>query len=306
MDLVGIVNQWGVALVFVVVLIDLAGLPLPAPPLLLVAGALSIDGSMRPDLLLFSAVAASLLADHAWFLVGRRHGRRLLATICRISLSPDICVSRTDALLGKYGPALLLFAKFVPGVSAVSIPTLAAMGVRYWTFLRFDLAGCLIWCGAYIGAGAIFSHEVDRLLTTMHLLGAGSLAVATALLALYVGARYLQRRRLMRLHDLVRIAPGELAALLNAGEPIAIVDARSALARSSDPRVLPRSVMLEDPRAIAALPAELRAQTVVTFCTCPNEASAAFVAELLMKAGYAKVRVLTGGVEALDVLAARG
>jgi hypothetical protein len=76
------------------------------------------------------------------------------------------------------------------------------------------------------------------------------------------------------------------------------------LARASDPRPLPRSVVLEDPRAIGTLSGALAGKAaVVTFCTCPNEASAAFVAELLLKAGYRNVRVLTGGERALEVLA---
>ena len=303
MELAGVLHHWGLALVFVVVLVDLGGLPLPATPLLVIAGAVSVEGSLRAELVLLAAFAAALMADHMWFFVGRRHGRKLLETVCRISLSPDICVNRTDELLGRYGPSLLLFAKFMPGVSAVSIPTMAAMGVKYGRFIRYDAAGCLIWCGTYIGAGLIFSREIDRVLDTMSWLGSRIIVVIAALLALYIGAKLWHRRRLMRLHGLVRIAPREVAAFIEEGSDFVILDARSQVARSSDPRVLPKSMTLEDPTAIEALPLELREKIVVTFCTCPNEASAAFVADLLIKAGYSRVRVLTGGTDALDALA---
>jgi rhodanese-related sulfurtransferase len=113
----------------------------------------------------------------------------------------------------------------------------------------------------------------------------------------------LHRRSLTRLHRLVRISPLEVGQLLDDEDDFVIVDARSRVARSSDPRQLPRSIVLDDLRAVDTLPRELREKTVVTFCTCPNEASAAFVAELLIKAGYRNVRVLTGGTGALDVLA---
>lgn len=305
-ELAPVLGHYGVALVFGAVLLDLAGLPLPAAPWLVAAGALSLQGSLRADLVFASAFVAALIADHTWFLVGRRHGRRLLETICRISISPDICVSRTDELLGRYGPSLLLFAKFVPGVSAVSIPTMAAMGTPWRRFAAFDAAGCAIWCGAFIGAGAIFGREIDRLLAAMSRFGAGALELALAGIALYIAAKLAERRRLRRLHRLVRIEPEEVARLLEDGEDLVIVDARSRVARTSDPRSLPRSIVLEDPRAIGALPIALRARPiVVTFCTCPNEASAAFVAELLLKAGYRNVRVLTGGERALDVLVVR-
>lgn len=304
-ELAPVLAHYGIALVFGAVLLDLAGLPLPAAPWLVVAGALSVQGTLRADLVFASAFVAALIADHAWFLVGRRHGRRLLETICRISISPDICVSRTDRLLGRYGPSLLLFAKFVPGVSAISIPTMAAMGTPWRRFAAYDAAGCAIWCGAYIGAGAIFAREIDRLLAAMSRFGAGALELALAGVALYIVAKLFERRRLRRLHRLVRIEPAEVARLLEEGHDLVIVDARSRVARQGDPRELPRSVVLEDPGAIEELPAGLRMRTVVTFCTCPNEASAAFVAELLLKAGYANVRVLTGGERALDVLVVR-
>jgi membrane protein DedA with SNARE-associated domain/rhodanese-related sulfurtransferase len=302
MNVTEMLGHWGIAFIFVTILLDLGGLPLPAAPWLILAGALSVDGPMRSDLLLAAAVGAALIADHVWFFVGRRHGRKLLETVCRVSLSPDICVSRTDELLGRYGPALLLFAKYIPGVSAVSIPTMAAIGVRYRTFLAFDVAGCLIWAGGYIGAGAIFNRQVDRILDGLGWIGGGALAAIAMLIAGYVGLKLLHRRRLVRLHRLVRITPREVREWIDAGNDFVILDARSRIARSSDPRMLPHSVVLDDPRTIESLPPELRARTVVTFCTCPNEASAAFVADLLMRAGYANVRVLTGGEDALAML----
>lgn len=306
MNVVDMLNHWGIAFIFATILLDLGGLPLPAAPWLIIAGALCVEGPLRADLLLAAAVGAALIADHVWFFVGRRHGRKLLETICRISLSPDICVSRTDELLGRYGPAMLLFAKYIPGVSAVSIPTMAAIGVRYRTFLAFDVAGCVIWAGGYIGAGALFSREVDRLLDDLGLIGGGALIAIAALLITYVALKLLHRRRLVRLHDLVRITPREVGEWLDAGNDFVILDARSHVARSADPRLLPRSIVLEDPRAIESLPPALRSQTVVTFCTCPNEASAAFVADLLIHAGYGNVRVLTGGEEALEMLHGKG
>jgi len=303
MDVIGLLNHWGVALVFGVVLLEFAGLPVGASAWVIVAGGLSIGGPLRTEHVLLAAFAAALVSDHAWFFLGRRYGRKLLETVCRISLSPDICVSRTDDMLGRYGPALLLFAKFVPGVSAVSIPTLAAMGVRYRRFVAFDAAGCFIWSGLHVGVGALFHRQIDRVLDEMHFFGRNALAVGATLFLGYLALKLVHRRRLIRLHRLARIAPHEVGRMLDEGHDFVILDARSQVARASDPRSLPRSIVLQDPGAIESLPQGLRAKTVVTFCTCPNEASAAFVADLLLKTGYRNVRVLTGGDDALALLA---
>lgn len=302
MDLPALIAQWGIGLVFGLALAEQAGLPLPAAPILVVAGALAQEGAFRPELVVFAAIAACLIADHAWFLAGRKRGRAILAGICRISLSPDTCVSNADDLIARHGPALLLVAKFIPGVSAVAVPMVAARGISYSRFLLFDLAGAALWCGAYVGAGMIFSREVQRVLDTMALWGGWSVTLVVALVAIYIGLKVAHRFRLRRLYRLVRMAPAEAAPLLARGE-LLVVDARSGAARDEDPRRIPHSVAYND-GDIGALLSEAGGRTIVTFCVCPNEASAALVAERLIRAGHHRVRVLSGGEEALRLLAA--
>jgi rhodanese-related sulfurtransferase len=174
----------------------------------------------------------------------------------------------------------------------------------YRRFILFDVLGCLLWSGAYVGAGVIFSREIERLLATLGWAGGGFAAVVAVLFALYVGAKVLHRVRLQRLHRLVRISPDEMLRLLDADPALLILDARSSLARNDDPRVLPRSIVVTDDLALQALPHDARGRTLVTFCTCPSEASAALLAEKLIEAGYTRVRVLTGGADAIQLLSA--
>ncbi|HET9469503.1 MAG TPA: VTT domain-containing protein, partial [Usitatibacter sp.] len=162
MDPLALLTHWGILLVFGSVLLEHGGLPVPAAPFLVAAGALADAGAMNGEHVLLVALLACLIADHAWFLTGRRYGRRLLAGVCRLSLSPDTCVRKTDDLVARHGAALLLVAKFIPGISAVAVPTTAAMGLSYRRFLLFDALGCLAWAGAYVGGGMIFSREVNR------------------------------------------------------------------------------------------------------------------------------------------------
>jgi len=123
-----------------------------------------------------------------------------------------------------------------------------------------------------------------------------------AIFAIYIGAKVLHRRSLRRLHRLVRITPDEVAQLLHGEDEFVIIDARSSLSRIEDPRMLPRSIALDEARPIDAILQGRWEQTIITFCTCPNEASAALLAERLIRAGHARVRVLTGGTSALEVL----
>lgn len=296
------ITRWGIALVFGSVLLEHGGLPVPAAPILLGAGALAQQDALRPEYVLLAAFAACLLADHAWFLMGRRLGRRLLAGVCRLSLSPDTCVRKTDDLIMRHGTPLLLVAKFIPGVSAVAIPTAAAMGLSYRRFLLFDSMGSLLWCGTYVGAGMIFSREVNRVLEAMSMIGGWSLVILAALFALYVLAKAAHRMRLKNLYRSVLIEPREMAALLEANRDLLILDARSGLARAADPHTLPGSMQFGHDDRLERLPADARSRTIITFCNCPNEASAALLAQKLIRAGYERVRVLAGGNDALAEL----
>jgi membrane protein DedA with SNARE-associated domain/rhodanese-related sulfurtransferase len=297
-----LLNRRGLLLVFLWVLVEQSGIPLPAVPLLVTAGALAQEGALRPEWVVATALAACLIADHAWFIAGRLRGRALLAGICRLSLSPDTCVRKTDDLIARHGANLLLVAKFIPGVSAVAIPTAAAMGMSYGRFLLFDTVGALAWSGIYVGAGMIFSREVQKLLDGMGMIGGWSLLVIVLAFALYILWKVAYRLRLKRLYNLVRIGPEEMAELLRLDSDIVLVDARSRLAREEDPRRFPGAIEYDEGDVAAVLPRESHARIIVTFCTCPNEASAALLAHQLLTRGYKRVRVLTGGEEALSVL----
>ena len=305
MDPVALLARWGILLVFGSVLLEHGGLPIPAAPLLVAAGALAQEGGMRPESVLLAALFACLVADHFWFLTGRRYGRRLLAGVCRLSLSPDTCVRKTDDLISRHGAPLLLVAKFIPGVSAVAIPTAAAMGLPYRRFLAFDALGSVMWSGAYVGAGMIFSREVNKVIEVLGMAGGWSIVFVLALLALYIGLKVAHRWRLRSLYRLVRITPAEMTGLLEGGQDLLILDARSDLARQDDRRVLPRSIVVGHEDVFDLLPRDARDRMIITFCTCPNEASAAVLAERLIKAGYSRVRVLTGGTDALEMLKTR-
>ncbi|MGZ5100019.1 MAG: VTT domain-containing protein [Usitatibacter sp.] len=212
---------------------------------------------------------------------------------------------KTDDLIARHGASVLLVAKFIPGVSAVAIPTAAAMGLSYRKFLAYDAVGCMLWIATYVGAGAIFSREITRLLDAMSWIGGGSLALLTSIFALYLAWKLARRWQLQRLHRLVRITPGEMAALLEEDPELVILDARSTLARSEDSRLLPRSIVLDERSAAEMLAHGRRDRTIVTFCTCPNEASAALLGEQLIKAGFVRVRALTGGADAMALLGIR-
>ena len=303
MHLLEVMRMHGPMVVFACALASQAGLPIPAGPAMIVGGALAAAGEMRAEVVWLAAVVAALIADHGWYVAGRLQGRRMLGLLCRISLSPDTCVRQADSLFARMGGPILVVAKLVPGVAAVSIPTAAASGLRYSRFLLYDGAGAGLWAALWVGTGVIFSREVDRVLDWLAASGAKVTWILAAALAAWIGAKWWERVRLRRLYRGARIDAEEVASRIAAGEDLVILDARSELAWESDARRLPNARRLETLEGAVASAEPYRGWTIVTFCTCPNEASAAVVAKRLIDAGHADVRVLAGGEDALARLA---
>jgi membrane protein DedA with SNARE-associated domain len=122
------VVRHGYALLFFWILAEQGALPLPSAPLLLACGALAKDGRLSPHWIVLTGLAACLIADNVWFMLGRRRGAKVLRFICRVALEPDSCVRQTETAYQKYGSRSLLVAKFVPGLNAVSAPLAAISG----------------------------------------------------------------------------------------------------------------------------------------------------------------------------------
>jgi membrane protein DedA with SNARE-associated domain/rhodanese-related sulfurtransferase len=294
-ELIAQVGRHGLALVFANALAERVGVPVPALPALFVAGALSATGLIPILPLLAIAVATPLAVDLAWYLLGRWRGERAVRSICRFALSPEGCERQTQALFARRGLASLLYSKFVPGYSIVVLPLAGAAGVSLPRFMLWDGLGNLLWAGSAVGLGLLFHGAVGRMLAFLNRLGAWAAIVAVAGLALVVAAKWWERRRFYKLLRLARIGVEELRQLIADGDPPAIVDVRTTRSYASQhiPGAL-RMTLEEADKKLASLP---RDREIVLYCTCPNEASAARVARLLMDRGFTRVRPLEGGLD---------
>ncbi|HLQ36258.1 MAG TPA: DedA family protein, partial [Planctomycetota bacterium] len=218
--------QHGYAMVFCWVLLAQAGLPLPAIPLLLAAGALA--GSGRLDLWVVTglSVVAALVSDALWFEIGRRKGSRVLGFLCRVSLEPESCVRRTQQSFSRRGALTLLLAKFVPGLSTAAPPLAGTTGMRWPRFLWLDGAGAVLWTAALVLPGYLFSNRLERLVEHAALTGTWLFAIFTAVVVGFVLIKFARRQAFLHRLRIARIAPEELARLLDSTEPPFVVDLR--------------------------------------------------------------------------------
>jgi len=258
----------GYLFLFAAVLVEQAGLPVPAVPVLLAMGALVGMGRFSLTTSIAVAVAACLIADIAWYYLGRRYGSSILRLVCRITLEPDSCVRRTENLFAREGSRALLYAKFVPGLSTVAPPVAGLARLSLGRFLLWDFAGSLIWVSTSLLLGYVFSRQLEEVVEATRVLGARVIAAVVGGLALYVIWKVDQRRRFMRELEIARIAPEELLAMMQSGQgDVVVVDLRNALERESDAAAVPGAIVLS-PDELDERHHEIpRDRDVILYCT---------------------------------------
>ena len=298
--IIALIAQYGLLLVFFNVLVEQAGVPVPAVPTMVVAGALSASGKLPLAGIMSAVVLACLLSDLVWYWAGRRFGAGVMRTICRISLSPDSCVKQSELRFQRWRGRILLIAKFVPGLSTVAPPLVGAMGLRAGTFILLDGLGSLLWAGMAVGLGHAFAAQIDDLLADLASAGTVALELLLGLLVLYIAAKWWQRRRLLMALRMARITVDELSESIADGQNPVVVDVRSQAARLLDTRIIPGALLADLDGVDQALQDISRDRELVIYCSCPNEVSAAKAAKLLMAIGYRNVRPLLGGLDAWD------
>ena len=288
---------YGYFLLFGWVLVEQLGVPLPAMPVLLAAGALSSQHEISFPLALLAGLAAALLADSSWFFIGRKYGHHVLRILCKLSLEPTVCVRRTQDSFASRRGVTLIFAKFVPGLATLAPPVAGENGMGFGRFLFFDGIGSTLWLGALLAAGRFFGDLLKRDPSLLDWVGRFSGALLVLGILGFFLARLTRRRMVLRNLVASRLEPEELKRQLDAGEPVYIVDLRHPLELLPDPFTLPGAVHFS-PDALAARNHEIpRDRDIVLFCTCPSEATAAKTAMTLHKLGIERVRPLRGGYD---------
>jgi membrane protein DedA with SNARE-associated domain/rhodanese-related sulfurtransferase len=292
------IDHYGLIFVVLNVLLDQIGLPVPAVPTLIFAGAVAADGRLPMPALFGWSVLSCLAADCAWYVIGQKYGLRVLKTLCRISLEPDSCVSQTQSRFERWGINSLVVAKFIPGLAIIAPPMAGAMRIGWARFLSRSACGAMLWVGAGLAAGVLFKSQIARLLVHLSEIGSVAAGGVVVLLAGYIAYKWWERRRFYEMLRMARINVGELYELIQAGASPVIIDVRSMTARDLEPRWIPGALHVPLQEVAQRLKELPRDREIVLYCTCPSEASAARVAKILMNHGFKRVRPLHGGLDA--------
>jgi len=264
-----VIAQHGYLLIFLVVLAESIGLPMPAALALVAAGAAVASRTLSAPVFLGLALGGMLIGDMLLFVLGGYMGWALLAVLCRVSINPETCILRSAESFYKRGKVTLLFAKFIPGVNTMAAPLAGSMKMRFRQFLVLDCIGALFYTLAYAGVGFLFRDFLAQITqgfqTAGHILGEVLFLAA----AVYLGYRvWLYRKN--KIYDIVpRVQATELARklVLEQGKDILLVDVRSHGYYDSGAERIKGSVRLEPNNLAEELKNFPKGKDIYVYCT---------------------------------------
>ena len=234
--------EYGYLVIFVWVLLDQLGLPIPAIPLMLAAGALAGMDHLSIYGVILVAVLGAVPMDLLWYYLGKYRGAKVMSVLCAISIEPDYCVRNTQALFDRLGRMSLIVAKFVPGLQTLSPPMAGLTGMSVGRFLLLDTLGALIWSALFALIGMMFHRQLEQATVAIAEFGIwAGLALGSILLA-YFGRKLYARQKFIRSLRMRRLQPDEVYEMLQGGDDVHVIDLRHGYDYDLLPKTIPSAV----------------------------------------------------------------
>jgi membrane protein DedA with SNARE-associated domain/rhodanese-related sulfurtransferase len=298
MDFISLIAAYGYWIVLVVAFVDQFGAPIPSIAILLAAGAVAGQDRISVIGVLTAAWAGTVAGDVVLYQAGRWRGGPVMRGLCSFSLAPDTCVRKTEGWFQRLGWKALVVAKFVPGLALFAAPVAGALRMAFAPFVAFDAIGALLYNMVVIGLGYALHDQLDRIVGWFRALGSAAIPLVVGAILVFWIWRIMRKRRVIRALRGRRLTPLALRQRLESGDPVRIVDLRTAIEYEVTRKIVPGAIRM-DPEDLDARHNEIpRDCDVVLYCTCPNEATSARVALALKRRGIERVFPLEGGLEA--------
>ena len=304
MGLSGLIEYHAYTVTAFVTFLACLGVPLPVSVALVIAGAAAHGGHLSLLYLLPIVWSAALTGDTLLYLGGRFTGWWLLAGLCRLTTNPEQCIFRSADYFYRRGSRTLLFAKWIPGLSAMAAPLAGSLNMRLPRFLSLDALGAITYTSTWILSGFLFSRFIHQI---EHGISSAGHVVFLVLLILVVAYAlswltfYLRARRFASIE---RVPAADLHERLQVDDPdrlVIIADVRSHGYYDPGMQRIKNSIRVEPHRLEEELIAlrEFMAPEceVYLYCSCIREATSVRVA-YMMNQQNCRTKVIDGGLRA--------
>ena len=183
----------GLPILFLVVMLESFGLPLPGETALIAFGVLAAKGDYSIVVVIAVAAAAAIVGDNlGYWLIGRLGGRALFRRWHWLSLYADRVLPRAEALMERHGAKAVFFGRFV-SVLRYTVAWVAGLSLMGWQrFLFWNAVGGIIWAAA-VGVVSFYGGQAAASAISRYGLYAAGAILVAALVAVF-GLRLVRHR----------------------------------------------------------------------------------------------------------------
>ena len=144
---------------FLLLFIEEAGIPLPAPgdTIILLAGAEVANGRASAPSVVSLVVLATLCGSSILYWVSRLGGMTVLGRLCRFAHIPEERVEGVGRWLRSHPGPVIVFGRLTPGFRTITSIAAGTFGVAYLPFLVYTGISATIWAILYLILGAAIS-----------------------------------------------------------------------------------------------------------------------------------------------------
>ena len=141
--------RYGYAVVFVGVLLENAGAPVPGETMLLAGAALARFGSLRLTWVIAAAIVGATLGDNLGFFIGRRGGRVLVERYGAVIGMTSAHLAKFDRFFERHGAKTVFVARFITGLRVLGALLAGASRLTWSRFLVFNALGAVVWATTF-------------------------------------------------------------------------------------------------------------------------------------------------------------
>lgn len=151
--------RYGYAVVFIGVLLENAGAPVPGETMLLAGAALSRCGSLKLSWVIAVAIVGATLGDNLGFFIGRRGGRALVERYGGRLGMTSARLAQFDHFFDRHGAKTVFVARFITGLRVVGAILAGASRLSWSRFLVFNALGAIVWAATFGAVGYALGYS---------------------------------------------------------------------------------------------------------------------------------------------------
>jgi membrane protein DedA with SNARE-associated domain len=187
-DVNHLIEVAGYPLMFLLVMSESGGLPIPGETALIAAAVLASRGKLNIELVIALAAAAAIIGDNIGYVIGHKGGRWLLLRPGPFPERRRQVLITGEPFFERHGPKAVFFGRFILGLRVWASWLAGATRMRWGSFFLWNALGGIIWATAIGLIAYHLGRSAGNVVEAFGLYGAAALLLA-------IGSGYYMHRR---------------------------------------------------------------------------------------------------------------